>query len=414
MTHHVDVNPLLVIPFVLLLAGIAVLPLFAPHFWEKNRNKAIVSGVLALPIGVWLSLNASELLLHSALEYVSFIALLGALFVVSGGIFIEGDLEASPKTNVTLMGIGAILANFIGTTGASMVLIRLLLRTNSQRRNTYHLPFFFILIVSNAGGLLTPLGDPPLFLGYLRGVPFFWTLRLFPLWVLGVAYLLTVLYVVDRRAYVAERPEDLIKDISQVQKMKIQGKGHIALLMGVVGSVFLPSPYREIVMVVIAVASLAMGPKEARQRNEFSYEPIVEVAVLFAGIFVTMVPALELLNVHGSALGLREAWQYFLTTGVLSSVLDNAPTYLTFLSAAQGLGLPGEVVGIPHLHLAAISAGAVLMGANTYIGNGPNFMVKAIAESQGYPTPNFAAYAGKAIATLLPLYVVVTAYLYFT
>lgn len=414
MTHQVDVNPVLVVPFVLLLASIAVLPLFAPHFWEKNRNKAIVSGVLALPIGIWLSLNASGLLLHSALEYVSFIALLGALYVVSGGIFIEGDLEASPKTNVALMGIGAVLANFIGTTGASMVLIRLLLRTNSQRRNTNHLPFFFILIVSNVGGLLTPLGDPPLFLGYLRGVPFFWTLRLFPLWLLGIAYLLIVLYVVDRRAYVAERAEDLIKDISQVQKWKIQGKGHIGLLMAVVGSVFLPSPYREIAMVVIALASLATGPKAARQRNEFSYEPIVEVAVLFAGIFVTMVPALELLNVHGSTLGLREAWQYFFTTGVLSSVLDNAPTYLTFLSAAQGLGLPGEVVGVPHLHLVAISAGAVLMGANTYIGNGPNFMVKAIAESQGYHTPNFAAYAGKAIATLFPLYVVVTAYLYFT
>jgi Na+/H+ antiporter NhaD/arsenite permease-like protein len=340
--------------------------------------------------------------------------LLGALFVVSGGIFIEGDLEASPKTNVTLMGIGAVLANFIGTTGASMVLIRLLLRTNSQRRNTYHLPFFFILIVSNAGGLLTPLGDPPLFLGYLRGVPFFWTLRLFPLWLLGIAYLLTVLYVVDRRAYVAERPEDVLKDLSQVQKVKLQGKAHIGLLVGVVASVFLPSPYREIAMLVIALASLAMGPKDARRRNEFSYGPIVEVAVLFAGIFVTMVPALELLNVHGATLGLRQAWQYFLTTGVLSSVLDNAPTYLTFLSAAQGLGLPDEVVGVPHLHLLAISAGAVLMGANTYIGNGPNFMVKAIAESQGYHTPNFASYAGKAIVTLLPLYVVVTAYLYFT
>lgn len=414
MTHHVDVNPLLVVPFVLLLACIAVLPLFAHHFWENNRNKAIVSGLLALPIGIWLSLNASELLLHSALEYVSFIALLGALFVVSGGIFIEGDLEASPKTNVTLMGIGAVLANFIGTTGASMVLIRLLLRTNSQRRNTYHLPFFFILIVSNAGGLLTPLGDPPLFLGYLRGVPFFWTLRLFPLWLLGIAYLLTVLYVVDRRAYVAERPEDVLKDLSQVQKVKLQGKAHIGLLVGVVASVFLPSPYREIAMLVIALASLAMGPKDARRRNEFSYGPIVEVAVLFAGIFVTMVPALELLNVHGATLGLRQAWQYFLTTGVLSSVLDNAPTYLTFLSAAQGLGLPDEVVGVPHLHLLAISAGAVLMGANTYIGNGPNFMVKAIAESQGYHTPNFASYAGKAIVTLLPLYVVVTAYLYFT
>jgi Na+/H+ antiporter NhaD/arsenite permease-like protein len=414
VTHHVDVNPLLVVPFVLLLACIAVLPLFAHHFWENNRNKAIVSGLLALPIGIWLSLNASELLLHSALEYVSFIALLGALFVVSGGIFIEGDLEASPKTNVTLMGIGAVLANFIGTTGASMVLIRLLLRTNSQRRNTYHLPFFFILIVSNAGGLLTPLGDPPLFLGYLRGVPFFWTLRLFPLWLLGIAYLLTVLYVVDRRAYVAERPEDVLKDLSQVQKVKLQGKAHIGLLVGVVASVFLPSPYREIAMLVIALASLAMGPKDARRRNEFSYGPIVEVAVLFAGIFVTMVPALELLNVHGATLGLRQAWQYFLTTGVLSSVLDNAPTYLTFLSAAQGLGLPDEVVGVPHLHLLAISAGAVLMGANTYIGNGPNFMVKAIAESQGYHTPNFASYAGKAIVTLLPLYVVVTAYLYFT
>lgn len=398
-----------VLPFALLLVSIAALPLVVPGFWERNRNKGLVAAATALPILVWLGAADPEALLHTAREYASFICLLGALFVVAGGVHVEGDLQATPRTNVTLLGIGAVLASVVGTTGASMALIRLVLRTNSERRFTTHVPFFFILLVSNAGGLLTPLGDPPLFLGYLRGVPFFWTLRLLPIWLVCVGYLLAVFYWVDRRAYAKERIEDLVFDAENRTPVRVIGRLSAVLLFGIVLSVFLPSPIREIAMIGLALLSLGRGSRSARSKNEFSFGPIVEVALLFAGIFVTMVPALELLRVHGADLHLVSPWQYFLATGVLSSVLDNAPTYLVFLSAAQGLGLNPQVVGIPALHLAAISSGAVLMGANTYIGNGPNFMVKAIADSSGYRTYDFVRYAGLAVLTLLPVYLVVVA-----
>lgn len=405
-----------VLPFALLLLCIAVLPLALPHVWESNRNKGIIAALVSAPIALWLMRTSPAALGSTALEYVSFLCLLGSLFVVAGGIFVAGDLKATPKDNVILLGIGAILASFIGTTGASMVMIRLMLRTNAERKNTVHIPFFFILLVSNCGGLLTPLGDPPLFLGYLRGVPFFWTLRLFPIWVLAIAYLLVAFYFVDRKAYAKESAAALLDDARHVEPVRIHGTINIALLLGIVGAVFLPFPYREGAMVALALLSLKFGPRDAREKNEFSFGPIFEVAILFAGIFITMVPALELLREHGKALGLIAPWQYFLTTGALSSVLDNAPTYLTFLSAAQGLGLPTGLglpagFGVTTLHLVAISAGAVLMGANTYIGNGPNFMVKAIADSAGYKTDNFLKYAGKAIVTLTPIYVVIVTYL---
>jgi Na+/H+ antiporter NhaD/arsenite permease-like protein len=400
-----------IIPFALLLLFIAALPLAMPHLWESNRNKGIIATLVSLPVAAWLLVKSPMALGHTALEYVSFLCLLGSLFVVAGGIHIAGDLKATPKTNVVLLAIGAVLASFVGTTGASMVLIRLVLRTNSERKNTSHLPFFFILLVSNCGGLLTPLGDPPLFLGYLRGVPFLWTLRLFPIWVVAVAYLLTFFYVVDRRAYLAEPRAALVVDEIAQTPIRIQGKINILFLLGIVAAVFLDMPYRELVMVALAILSLRFGNAAARAKNEFSFGPIVEVAILFAGIFVTMVPALELLKEHGKSLGLIAPWQYFLTTGALSSVLDNAPTYLTFLSAAQGLGLPAEVVNVPALHLIAISAGAVLMGANTYIGNGPNFMVKAIADSAGYKTYDFMRYAARALLVLTPVYVIIVVYL---
>ncbi|OQX66924.1 MAG: sodium:proton antiporter [Sorangiineae bacterium NIC37A_2] len=407
----VSYSPVAVLPFATLLLCIAALPLIFHHFWESNRNKGIITAILAAPVAVWLASHDPHALEHSAIEYVSFICLLGSLFVVSGGIHVSGDLEATPKVNAVLLGIGAVLANFIGTTGASMVLIRLVLRTNSERKNTSHIPFFFILLVSNCGGLLTPLGDPPLFLGYLRGVPFFWTLNLLPVWLLAVSYLLTLFVIVDRRAYAAEPASAIAEDVSHVEPVRVTGLMNIALLLGIVLAVFLPTPYRELVMVALTVVSLVFGSKEARQKNDFSFGPILEVAILFAGIFVTMVPALALLKEHGSSLGLVSPWHYFVVTGALSSVLDNAPTYLTFLSAAQGLGLPAEVVGVPQIHLFAISAASVLMGANTYIGNGPNFMVKAIADSQAYETDNFVSYAIKAIFALTPIYLVITIYL---
>ena len=400
-----DPHPITIAPFALLLLAIAILPLFAPTFWEKNRNKALVSGLLAAPIAAWLLLREPVAVAHSLREYVSFIALLGSLFVISGGIHLEGDLKATPTTNTLLLALGGILANLIGTTGASMLLIRTVLKTNSQRRHVAYLPFFFILIVSNCGGLLTPLGDPPLFLGYLRGVPFTWTLRLWPAWAFAMVWLLGVYHVVDRRAYAREDPSRLQRDALEVVPLSLVGWRNVALLLGVVLSVLMPTPYREFCMVGLALASLVIGGNQARRANGFTFGPIVEVAILFGGIFLTMIPALKLLELHGASIGLTRPWHYFLASGSLSSVLDNAPTYLTFLSAAQGLGLHGSVVGVPAAFLAAVSVGSVMMGANTYIGNGPNFMVKAIADDAGYPTASFGRHALFAVLVLSPAYV---------
>lgn len=397
-------HPITVIPFALLLLAIAMLPLLAPIFWEHNRNKALVTGLLASPIIVWLLASAPGALAHSALEYASFLALLGALFVVAGGIHVGGDWLATPARNTSLLALGGVLANVLGTTGASMLLIRLVLRSNSQRENVRHLPFFFILIVSNCGGLLTPLGDPPLFLGYLRGVPFTWTLRLFPVWLFAMIWLLGLFYWLDRKAYLHETLVRLARDAREQVPVSVLGRRNVPLLLGIAAAVLLPAPVRELAMLALAGASLLLGPKAARVANQFSFAPILEVAILFAGIFATMIPALALLAAHGSAFGLSRPWHYFLVSGGLSSVLDNAPTYLTFLTALQGLDLANEVAGVPHAFLAAISLGAVFMGANTYVGNGPNFMVKAIADQAGYRTASFARHAVWALLALSPIY----------
>ncbi len=396
------------LPFALLLLAIAVMPLAWPHFWEPNRNKALVVALLAVPVATLIAWTDVHRLQHAMVEYLSFILLLAALFVISGGIFIEGDLEAKPSTNLKILLVGAVLANVVGTTGASMLLIRPLLRTNRQRKHIAHIPVFFILIVSNCAGLLTPLGDPPLFLGFLQGVPFFWTLRLWPAWLLAMTYLCCVFFFIDRRAYQKERPEDVSRDVGEATELRVDGKINFVLLALVVASVFLPTPYREVALVACTAASMQLTTKQTRTRNAFTMTPILEVAILFLGIFVTMIPALALLNARAHALGVTRPWQFFLLSGALSSVLDNAPTYLTFLSAAGGLELGNEVAGVPHIYLMAISIGAVFMGANTYIGNGPNFMVKAIAEESGVRMPTFGGYAFTAITTLLPLYVVLT------
>jgi Na+/H+ antiporter NhaD/arsenite permease-like protein len=398
----------MVVPFALMLGSIAVIPLLFHHFWERDGNKAIVASVLAVPTAIYLLFHYPAGLWHSLEEYASFLMLLGSLYAIAGGIHISGDLRATPRTNTTILAIGAVLANLIGTTGASMVLIRVLLRTNQERKIISHVPFFFILIVSNCGGLLTPLGDPPLFLGYLRGVPFTWTFGLFPYWLLANVYLLVLFFFVDARAYAKEASADVVRDATEVEPLRITGLINIPLLGGVIGCIFLSTPVRELGMLAMALISLFAAPKEPRAKNRFSYGPIIEVAVLFAGIFVTMVPALALLEARGGELGLKEPAHFFLVTGTLSSLLDNAPTYLTFLSTLQGMRLGAEVVGVPAIYLAAISVGAVFMGANTYIGNGPNFMVKAIAEESGVPMPSFFGYALRATLTLAPIYVVVT------
>jgi Na+/H+ antiporter NhaD/arsenite permease-like protein len=397
------------LPFVGLLLAIAVLPLTAPHFWESNLRKLGVGAILGAPVLVLYLRARPAALVHAAQDYVSFIVLLGGLFVISGGILLEGDLEATPRTNAAFLGVGAVLASFVGTTGASMLLIRPLLQTNRERKHVVHTVVFFIFLVSNIGGCLTPLGDPPLFLGYLLGVPFTWTFRLFLPWLFTTALVLAVYVLWDRRAHAREAKPDLKRDFYEVRPLRVAGKESLAMLGGVLAAVaFLGAPWRELVIVLLSVVSYARTDPELRKANRFSFHPILEVAALFAGIFVTMLPALHILQERGAELGVREPWQFFWATGALSSFLDNAPTYLTFLALARGLHLPAEVVGVPNTLLVAISLGAVFMGANTYIGNGPNFMVRAIAEERGVRMPSFGAYMLYSGAVLLPTFVLVT------
>ncbi len=401
--------PLWVLPFVLLLLSIALLPRVAARFWTSNRRKLAVSSALALPVLVLYALENPAALRHTAQDYASFVTLLASLYVISGGVFVEGNLPATPRNNTVFLAVGALLASFIGTTGASMLLIRPLLQTNRERRHVWHTVVFFVFLVSNIGGCLTPLGDPPLFLGYLAGVPFTWTFRLAPEWLAASASVLVVYFVWDRRAYGRESPEDLRRDRLEVRPLRIAGKENLVLLLLVVASVaLLRAPSREAAMLFLSALSLRRTPRPLRRANQFTFHPILEVAAVFAGIFVTMLPALDQLRANGAALGVREPWQFFWATGLLSSFLDNAPTYLAFLALAQGQHLAPDVAGVPHHVLAAISLGAVFMGANTYVGNGPNFMVRAIAESRGVPMPGFGRYMLVSAAVLVPIFVLVT------
>jgi len=357
---------------------------------------------------------------------------------------VRGTLAGTPGVNTVLLAIGGVLASFVGTTGAAMLLIRPLLRANELRSRKSHVVVFFIFIVANIGGLLTPLGDPPLFLGFLRGVPFTWTFSLVPEWALMLGMLLVVFYIMDSTMF---RKEDLgtpgdLNGTSVQHKIPIgiDGKVNFIFLAGVVLTILVcgythpPIGVQEACMLLMAGLSLVFTEKELRKDNSFSWEPIVEVAVVFAGIFATMIPALAILNARGSELGLTEPWQFFWSAGLLSSFLDNAPTYLTFTATASGLlgtsashlnqliscmPLEGcanacaacgpDVVnerGV--LLLRAISLGAVFMGANTYIGNGPNFMVKAVAEQAGVKMPSFFGYIIYSVLLLFPMFVIVT------
>ncbi|MEO8481345.1 MAG: sodium:proton antiporter [Acidobacteriota bacterium] len=398
-----------ILPFASLLLGIAVIPLAAPHFWESNARKLAVSAVLGLPV-LWLYVQHQPAAIGRTFEdYVSFMILLGSLFVISGGVQMDGDLEATPAANTAFLAIGALVASIIGTTGASMLLIRPLLHTNSERRNVVHTVVFFIFLVSNIGGCLTPLGDPPLFLGYLQGVPFTWTLRLWPEWLFTTVLLLAIYFVWDTRAHAAEPPERIARDKAERMPLTILGTENLVWLAGVVAAAaFLGTPWREVAMVGLSVVSYVRTSKAIHAGNHFSLHPIIEVAVIFAGIFATMIPALDILRHHGAALGVHQPWHFFWAAGALSSFLDNAPTYLTFLALAQGLGFQPDVVGVSHGILAAISLGAVFMGANSYIGNGPNFMVRSIAEARGVRMPSFGGYLAYSGAILIPVFVLVT------
>jgi Na+/H+ antiporter NhaD/arsenite permease-like protein len=398
-----------VLPFIAMLLAIAVLPLGTPHWWEDNRHKLVVSAVLGLPVLVLYLARRPAALVHMGEDYVSFIVLLAGLFVISGGVLLRGDLSATPLVNSAFLAVGAVLASAVGTTGASMLLIRPLLQTNRERTRRKHTVVFFIFLVSNVGGMLTPLGDPPLFLGYLEGVPFTWTLRLWPPWLLLTGALLLIYFVWDSIAYTREPLAALRRDRAQIEPLRLRGSTNAVWLAGVILAVaLLRAPLREAAIILLAALSLWRTPAAVRRANGFTWYPIIEVAVLFLGIFLTMIPALELLRLRGGELGVRTPAQFFWAAGALSSFLDNAPTYLAFLALGQGLGLAREVVGVPEAILAAVSVGAVAMGANTYIGNAPNFMVKSIAEEAGVKMPSFFGYMLYSGAILIPLFGLVT------
>jgi Na+/H+ antiporter NhaD/arsenite permease-like protein len=404
-----------VLPFAGLLLCIALFPLLAPSFWARHFGKVCLA--FGLPVAGYFLLRAPRELMHAVADYISFVVLLASLFTVSGGIHLRGTLRATPGLNCAVLGAGAVLANVLGTTGASMLLIRPLLRANAHRKRVAHVVIFFIFVVANIGGSLTAIGDPPLFLGYLKGVPFFWPLHaLWPMWLIACGAVIGIFYLVDRRAMaleaVAEGDAAPLRGESGVAvdpaPLGIEGKGNLPLLAAVIGAVFLPTPYRETLMAAAAIVSVWKTPARVREENGFTYHPIEEVAILFAGIFATMIPALLILKARGGELGVTSPAHFFWAVGWLSSFLDNAPTYLAFFSLAEGLGGSLPVAGVSEPVLAAISAGAVFMGANTYVGNAPNFMVKAIAEESGVRMPSFLGYMAWSCAVLLPLFALLT------
>jgi Na+/H+ antiporter NhaD/arsenite permease-like protein len=411
-------------PFLVMLLSMAILPMVLPDWWSSNRNKAMVSLVASLPVVVLVVRCRPHLLIHALQDYIAFIVLLGALFVISGSIHIRGAWAGTPLVNTIYLAVGAVFANLIGTTGASMLLIRPYMRANHRRRNRSHLIVFFIFIVSNVAGLLTPLGDPPLFLGFLRGVPFHWTLRLFPHWAFAVGILLVLFNLIDQYIFNREdleTPGALVEEVSSHRRLQIEGGRNLLYLLGVMVAAPLSSYFgwprgiQEAVMIAMALLCWFRTPTSIHKANHFHFEPILEVAALFLGIFITMVPALDILSRQSAAWNLRHAWQFFWMTGALSSVLDNAPTYLTFAAMAAGsfggsIDNLGSLLhsGMGESVLRAISCGAVFMGSLTYIGNGPNLMVRSIAEHSGIKMPSFGGYLAYSGILLIPLFLAVS------
>ena len=423
-----EVSAFLLIPFVLMLLSIAIGPVVAGHWWEKNINKLVVALVLGIPTAIILIAQGfgHELQHQIVFDYIPFVLLLGGLFTVTGGIRLSGDIRATPGVNTLFLGIGAILASLMGTTGAAMLLIRPVLETNKQRKHTVHTVLFFIAIVANAGGLLTPLGDPPLFLLYLRGAPFTWFLKLAPEAFIIDLVLLATYYIMDRINYAKESVKDIARDVTEVKPLRLEGAVNFIWLLGIVASVaFINEQYIEVIktgspywkflregaIILMMVLSLITTKRKVREANRFTWDPILEVAFLFIGIFITMTPALIFLQEHASSMGLHSPLHFFFATGALSGFLDNAPTALAFHSVASGLPQIADapyVAGIPEILVKAISMGAVLFGSITYMGNGPNFMVKAIAEAEGIKMPSFFAYMYKfSLIILLPLFAII-------
>ncbi len=427
-----NIEPYLLIPFVLMLLSIALMPLIAPRFWGKNINKLIFVLVIAIPTAIILHrAGLGENLKHQMLyDYIPFIALLAALYVVTGGIHIQYTTTPRPTVNAAIMFIGYGLASIVGTTGASMLLIRPLLEINRDRTYKIHTILFFIAMVANCGGVLTPLGDPPLFLLYLRGADFTWFQTLFPQWAFVGSVLLAIYVVIDtyiwkRKEVIGVRPRSESESDEPI-RISFSGTVNLFYLSAILLSVAFINPgqipamgaedapwyikfLREIVLVVILLLSMVSTRRRVRHENHFSWEPITEVAILFIGIFVTMTPALLFLNENAASLGISKPSQFFFFSGALSSFLDNAPTAVAFHTVAAGLPMAEGatlVAGIPVQLLTAIALGSVLFGAMTYIGNGPNFMVKAVAENDGVRMPSFFGYIFKfSLIILLPTYI---------
>lgn len=424
-THAVLPPVGMVAPFVILLLCIALMPLFAAHFWEHHYPKVAVG--LGLVTAAYYAVVRHDWhpLRHAAHEYVSFMALVGSLYVISSGINIRVKGEATPRVNTLYLFIGAVLANLIGTTGASMLLIRPWIKMNKYRITGFHI-VFFVFVVSNVGGCLTPIGDPPLFLGFLRGVSFWWVLRhCWPAWMLSVILLLVVFYILDgmnfRRAPAQVREQEAVDE-----NWFFRGRRNLVWLGVVLGAVFLPKSVQEtmvagvfsipaLVMFAAAAASYFTTRQEVHAANDFSFGPVKEVGFLFVGIFLTMIPALQILQ-SGGAVKISTPLEYYFATGALSAFLDNAPTYLSFLAAAMGheqlsVDSTADVVRFATEHpsfLVAISLGAVFFGAGSYIGNGPNFMVKSIADKSRVHAPSFLAYMLRySLPILLPILLVV-------
>ena len=419
----------LLIPFVCQLLCIAVFPLTKfEHWWENNTHKLSVSFLLGLPVAYWLCTHGMthELEHQMVYDYVPFILLLMALFVTTGGICIKGDLRATPLMNCAILSTGFLLASFMGTTGAAMLLIRLLLQTNSQRKYPTHTVLFFIAMVAHCGGILTPLGDPPLILLFQTGTPSDWFLGLAPEWLTTGLLMLLVYFVMDSIFYKREAHERLKADEAEQEEITVTGLINLIWLAGVIlSTMFINSTYipamgepdapfylkllREWAFLLIIILSVLTTKKEVRTDNNFAWAPILEVACVFCGIFATMIPALMYLQQH--PLPITEPWQFVYCTGALSAFLDNAPTAMVFHATATTLSDPTAtnlVAGVSEPLLRAISMGAVFFGSMTYIGNGPNFMVKSIAEQNGFRMPSFFVYMLKfSLIICLPIFIIV-------
>lgn len=437
----------LCIPFAGLLLCIAILPLIKPVWWEEHQPLAVVfwSLLFIVPFAaVFGAGEAAETVLECIVnDYLTFIVLLFGLFCVSGNITMEGDLAGSPRVNVGLLLIGTLLSSWIGTTGASMLMVRPVIKMNSWRKRKCHIMIFFIFLISNIGGCLTPIGDPPLLMGFMRGVPFFWSLHLIGILLFNVTVLLFIFYWIDRRAYRKDIAEGMKPDITKPgTQVKIKGLHNLVFLIMIVAAVILsgvlpglpmfqdgagnvlglriyenvmlsiPSLIEIAIILAAAFLSFRTTDREIRRQNHFTWGAIKEVAVLFIGIFITMQPALMILKAKGGELGITQPFEMFWSTGLLSSFLDNTPTYLVFLTTAGALGAQNGMATtlgiVPAEMLIAISTGAVFMGANTYIGNAPNFMVKSIADENGIRMPSFFGYLLWSLSILIPVFILDT------